>query len=230
MRTHLAPIAILTLLLGCLLTACGNPDEIEIATPIQYLALGDSYTIGEGVGERQRWPNQLIARLVEKGYEVARTKIIARTGWTTGELLNALAGDTTLEDYNLVSLLIGVNNQYRKQAFEIFTAEFDSLLNQSITYAGSKRRVFVLSIPDYGVTPFGSNNREQIAEEIDQYNDYIKQQCVEREIPFVDVTGISRQLGDSPGSLAPDNLHPSGSQYTQWVEAALPEVLGILAE
>jgi acyl-CoA thioesterase-1 len=232
MKKYTITVAIMATFLALFFPACENQEELAVDPPIHYLALGDSYTIGQGVGERERWPNQLSVKLRENAYEVADTKIIARTGWTTGELLNALAEeeDTTLEGYNLVSLLIGVNNQYRKQAFEIFRVEFDSLLNLSIAYGGSQERVFVLSIPDYGVTPFGSSNRDQIAQEIDMYNDYIRQRCVELAIPFVDVTGISRQLGDSPGALAPDNLHPSGNQYTQWVEAALPVVLGILAE
>lgn len=133
-----------------------------------------------------------------------------------------------MKRYNLVSLLIGVNNQFRGQPFETFIIEFDSLLNISIELAGGKENVFVLSIPDYGVTPYGSEKKEQIAEELNMYNNYMKKKCLDQDIPFVDVTKISRELGASQGSLALDKLHPSGIQYSKWAEQALPYVLDIL--
>lgn len=228
MRIYLITTSIVTALLVLTLNACKSQDEILINEPINYLALGDSYTIGQGVEELQRWPNQLSIKLAENGYEVVKTDIIAQTGWKTSDLINAIPD--TLDDYNLVSLLIGVNNQFRDQPFEIFSTEFDLLLDKSIALAGGKERVFVLSIPDYGVTPFGSSKSEQIAQEIDSYNDYIRQRCIQQDIPFVDVTPISRLLGDSPGVLASDNLHPSGFQYKKWMEAVFPKVLEILAK
>lgn len=211
-----------------LLSGCSKGEEVEAQEPISYLALGDSYTIGQGVEVAFRWPNQLSDKLRESGFVVDSTHIIARTGWTTGDLTSAVE-NANPEGFNLVSLLIGVNNQFRGLMFSTFTYEFDLLLNTAIELGG-EGRVFVLSIPDYGVTPFGSNNSEQIALELDEYNEYIRQKCEARNVPFIDVTGISRELGDSPGALAPDNLHPSGSQYTQWMEAAYPEVQRLLGE
>lgn len=198
-------------------------------TAIRYLALGDSYTIGEGVVEDERWPNQLSARFESINLRIDTTKIIAQTGWTTNDLIQAI-GTANPKDFNLVSLLIGVNNQYQKLPFETFQSEFIFLLNKSIELAGSSERVFVVSIPDYGVTPFGSSNREKIAEELDMYNAYILAQCKEKSIPYINITGISRQLGDSEGALAPDNLHPSGFQYAKWVEKILPEVKKLLSK
>lgn len=238
MKLQLIQALIISALLALFLTACNTKDELIIpptnqappaAAPISYLALGDSYTIGQGIAAVDRWPNQLSRQLIDDGYEIGETKIIAQTGWKTNNLLNAIA-DSTLANYDLVSLLIGVNNQYAGQAFDIFNTEFDSLLTISIGLAGGKENVFVVSIPDYGVTPFGSSNSEAIAEDIDLYNNYMKQQCFDLDILYVDITEISRTLADSPGALATDNLHPSASQYMQWVDAILPGVLGILME
>lgn len=229
--------ALKSLLLSFLLVTASCQTQEEAAptqplsenAPISYLALGDSYTIGQGVAESERWPNQLGEKLEENGSVVGRIDFVAQSGWTTGDLLNALE-NRALGKYNLVSLLIGVNNQYQNEPFDIFQAEFDALLEYSFTAAGGRERVFVLSIPDYGVTPFGSYNSAQIALEIDEYNAYIRQRCTEEGVPFVGITDISRQLGDSPGALATDQLHPSGLQYTRWVERVLPIVTDITRE
>ncbi len=129
-----------------------------------------------------------------------------------------------------MSLLIGVNNQFQNEAFEVFEAEFDSLLNISIGLAGSKERVFVVSIPDYGVTPFGQaiSNSANVPSEIDMYNNYIAEKCETENIPFINITEISRTLGDSEGALSEDKLHPSGSQYGEWVNEILPVVTDML--
>jgi lysophospholipase L1-like esterase len=208
-------------------SSCHNKAEnqSELA-PIKYLALGDSYTIGQGIETIESWPMQLGVKLSENGFSVEKNKIIAQTGWETTDLLNALA-DSSLEDYNLVSLLIGVNNQFSNQPFETYTTEFDILLNQAIDLAGPTR-VFVVSIPDYGVTPFGSSNSENIALELDAYNAYAVSKCDSLHIAYINITGISRQLGASDGALANDNLHPSSTQYGKWVEEILPTVLEIL--
>ena len=208
-------------------TSCNNKAEnqSELA-PIKYLALGDSYTIGQGIETIESWPMQLGVKLSENGFSVEKNEIIAQTGWETTDLLNALA-DSSLEDYNLVSLLIGVNNQYSNQPFETYTTEFDILLSQAIDLAGPTR-VFVVSIPDYGVTPFGSSNSENIALELDAYNAYAASKCDSLHIAYINITGISRQLGASDGALANDNLHPSSFQYGKWVEEILPIVLEIL--
>ena len=193
---------------------------------VQYLALGDSYTIGQGVEENERWPNQLSAQLESNGIDVQKTQIIAQTGWKTSDLLNGIA-DSTFNDYDLISLLIGVNNQFWSQPFDVFQTEFDSLVNIAIEAVG-KERIFIVSIPDYGVTPFGSSNSENIANDIDMYNGYISERCAEEGFQFINVTEISRQLGDSDGALASDNLHPSGYQYSLWVNEMLPHVLDLI--
>lgn len=202
-------------------------ETIEEQTPIKYLALGDSYTICQNVSEGGRWPNQLKEKLKDNNFEVEKTDIIAQTGWTTSNLITAI-NNASPEDYNLVSLLIGVNNQYQNQPFTIFQTEFDQLLTTSINIAGNKDRVFVVSIPDYGVTPFGSANSQTIGQEIDQYNSYMETKCDSLGILYINITEISRTLGSTNGALTNDNLHPSASQYTEWVNEMLAEVLGLL--
>jgi len=208
-----------------------EPEVID-TDGLSYLALGDSYTIGEGVQALKRWPNQLIDRLEDNDIEIGLRKIIAQTGWTTRNLINAIE-NTDLSDFDeecLVSLLIGVNNQYQGLSFEIFESEFDLLLDKSIELAKSKEKVFVVSIPDYGVTPFGSSNQEEIGEELDLYNEYMANKCSSLDIPFIDITEISRDLGDGENALASDNLHPSGFQYEKWTEEILPVVKELLGE
>ncbi len=212
-----------------MLISCQEKAENQADTqPIQYLALGDSYTIGQSVDTSDRWPIQLDAKLKDEGFAVERTDIIAQTGWKTSDLLNAIE-DTNLEDYNLISLSIGVNNQFSGIPFEVYTYEFDELLGRIIDAAGSSR-VFIVSIPDYGVTPFGSNNSETIAQELDEYNEYARLKCDTLNIPYINITEISRILGASEGALASDNLHPSGTQYALWVDEMIPTVRGLLGE
>ena len=199
---------------------------------ISYLALGDSYTIGQGVQASKRWPNQLIDKLEENNIVIGKPRILAQTGWTTRNLINAIesADLSNLKDEVLVSLLIGVNNQYQNLAFENFKTEIDIIINKSIQIAGTSERVFVVSIPDYGVTPFGGNNSDQIGQEIDLYNEYMSNKCDVFNIPFINITEISRELADSKNALAPDKLHPSGYQYEKWVNEILPVVLEIVTE
>lgn len=212
-----------------MLISCQEKAENQADTqPIQYLALGDSYTIGQSVDTSDRWPIQLDAKLKDEGFAVERTDIIAQTGWKTSDLLNAIE-DTNLEDYNLISLSIGVNNQFSGIPFEVYTSEFDELLGRIIDAAGASR-VFVVSIPDYGVTPFGSNNSETIAQELDEYNEYARLKCDNLNIPYINITEISRVLGASEGALASDNLHPSGTQYALWVDEMIPTVRELVGE
>ena len=212
-----------------MLISCQEKAENQADTqPIQYLALGDSYTIGQSVDTSDRWPIQLDAKLKDEGFTVERTDIIAQTGWKTSDLLNAIEG-TNLEDYNLISLSIGVNNQFSGIPFEVYTYEFDELLGRIIDAAGVSR-VFIVSIPDYGVTPFGSNNSETIAQELDEYNEYARLKCDTLNIPYINITEISRILGASEGALASDNLHPSGTQYALWVDEMIPTVRGLVGE
>jgi len=200
------------------------PNTVENFT---YLALGDSYTIGQGVDEIDRWPIQLKGELKKDYINLTAVDIIAQTGWTTGSLLNAINNEKP-EKHDLVSLLIGVNNQYQGRPFTQFENEFMQLLNIAINLCSQEDRLFVVSIPDYSITIYGSGNSSFIASEINKYNDYMEQQCLLKGIPFIDVTAISRDLGVTNGALAPDALHPSGYQYSKWVEVISPEVLKLL--
>ena len=210
-----------------------DPVEVPVVSEqvnYTYLALGDSYTIGQGVTNPMRWPIQLKSRLKSDSINLQEVNILARTGWTTTALLNAIASEKP-KNHNLVSLLIGVNNQYQNLSFTSFKNEFDELLNISLALAGNTKKVFVVSIPDYGVTPFGVDFRRQtIANEIDMYNAYIKEKCDQFDVHFIDVTYLSRQLGDSKGALADDQLHPSGSQYSKWTDLIYPVALELLTK
>jgi len=219
---------LLIMLIACRSEEPSTPPSSPDAT--YYLALGDSYTIGEGVATNESWPAQLAVELSNAGIDIQFPRIIAQTGWTTGNLLTASddVDFSGISDDRLVSLLIGVNNQFQGRSTEEFQREFVTLLERAIAYAKTPDRVFVVSIPDYGVTPFGQNNKERIARELDAYNAYMAEQAEQRDIPFIDITEISRELGDSEGALASDNLHPSGQQYARWVEVIAPVVEGLL--
>tara|TARA_B100000965_G_scaffold406843_1_gene449508 strand:- start:4671 stop:5318 length:648 start_codon:yes stop_codon:yes gene_type:complete len=197
---------------------------------LHYLALGDSYTIGESVDENQRWPVQLTKRLNENGFTLAPPKIIATTGWRTDELKAAIEKDAELlPQYDMVSLLIGVNNQYQGRSVESFAPEFEELLQMAIELAGGKKkRVFVLSIPDYGKTPFGAAKAEQIARELDAYNEVSQQICKKYGVKYFNITPISRKADKDKELVAPDNLHPSGKMYSQWVDLIEKDVKKLL--
>lgn len=184
-----------------------------------YLALGDSYTIGESVAFERNFPNQLYQRLVDDDIAIEEPTIIARTGWTTDELAAAIANENPSNDYCLVSLAIGVNNQFRGYDQATYTKEFEELLIQAIAFAGGdKDRVFVLSIPDYGFTPFGQRrNQAKITRELDEYNAINKSISEQYEVKYFDITEISREGLDRPALVASDNLHPSAQQYEEWV-------------
>lgn len=188
-----------------------------------YLALGDSYTIGEGVPVEGRWPMRLAAALRAQGLALADPTILATTGWTTDELSSAMDTAAFAPPYELVSLLIGVNNQYRGRPADEYRGEFRRLLERAVTLAGARPgRVLVLSIPDWGVTPFASGSGRdtaRIAAELDAYNAIAREETIRAGAAFVDITPISR---DYPALLADDGLHPSAAQYALWAEAALP--------
>ena len=201
---------------------------------IRYLALGDSYTIGESVEEHERWPTQLAA-LMEALPEFTGRRVdvsfIARTGWTTQELWEGIQSRKLEPPYDLVSLLIGVNNQYRGYDINEYRKQFVFLLNKSIEYAGGDAdRVIVLSIPDWGVTPFaGSRDSKQIAVEINQFNTVNRAETEKMGAPYIDITPISREAVNDPSLIAGDGLHPSGKMYTEWAKLALPVVTNILS-
>ncbi|WP_240755356.1 SGNH/GDSL hydrolase family protein [Pedobacter sp. SYP-B3415] len=194
-----------------------------------YLALGDSYTIGEAVKPEESFPFQLRDSLASGSARFAPPEVIAKTGWTTGELLSALHKPPVRNEYDLVTLLIGVNNQYRGYPPDVYKKEFSELLQKAIAYAGGrKERVFVISIPDWGVTPFAAasgRNKETIATEIDAYNAIAQKECTIRGIDFTDITPASRNAASDRTLLAEDGLHPSQKMYSSWVAAVFPKIL-----
>jgi lysophospholipase L1-like esterase len=202
----------------------------RVADRVSFLALGDSYTIGEGVAARNIWPAQLVARLRKCGHTVDDARIVATTGWTTDELAAAIDGCTFHPPYALVSLLIGVNNQYRGRDLVNYRIEFAALLERAIAFAGDEpRHVIVVSIPDWGMTRFTrEQNRDalRIADEIDAFNAANREIAEARGAHWVDVTAASRGHGEN--LLADDGLHPSGDQYTLWVAEILPVARSIL--
>jgi lysophospholipase L1-like esterase len=194
---------------------------------LSYLALGDSYTIGESVTEDQRWPVQLAKSLTSNGIAVSQPQIIAKTGWTTDELKAKIVSENITKKYDWVSLLIGVNNQYRGRSVEEFRKQYVDLLETAIQFSGNRPQyVFVVSIPDWGVTPFGRNSpKKSISEQIDLFNAIKKEETEKRGILFVDITPISRQAINDPSLIAEDGLHPSGKMYQLWTEKIVPELL-----
>ena len=190
--------------------------------PIKFLALGDSYTIGESVKADQRWPVQLLNILAENGYKCHKSDIIATTGWRTDDLKKAIETSGLSKDYNLVSLLIGVNNQYQGKSISEYALEFEVLLNIAIEYAGDdKSKVMVISIPDYGYTPFGENKQQEISSDIDAFNTINKSIAEKKGVKYIDITDISRQGLKDPELVAGDGLHPSGKMYAMWVRRIL---------
>ena len=186
---------------------------------MRYLALGDSYTIGESVEERDRWPVLFAEAMNKREKPVKNPEIIARTGWTTRDLLLALTNFKPAEKYDIVSLLIGVNNQYQGRSIEEYRSEFRELLLKSIAYAGDHPgRVIVLSTPDWGVTPFGIEKRQEIEKEIDQFNEVAKEECNKADVLFIDITSASRGALNDPTLIARDNLHFSGKMHQLWVD------------
>lgn len=188
---------------------------------LSYLALGDSYTIGESVPVADRWPVQLAGLLNSDSTlpDFEEPVIIARTGWRTDDLIKAITAAHPPSDFDLVSLLIGVNNQYQNRPVEQYTLEFEVLLKTAIEKAGGRKdHVFVVSIPDYGFTTFGRGNQENISKAIDQYNAIARTVCTSYDVKYYYITDLSRNGLSSPDLVASDGLHPSGKQYGLWVK------------
>ena len=205
---------------------CAVAQTLEVEESVKFLALGDSYTIGESVLESERWPVQLISRIrKEKGLTCEEPRIIATTGWRTDQLKNAiLAANIEPNQYNLISLLIGVNNQYQKKSVQDYAPEFEELLNMAIGLAGGdKSRVFVVSIPDYGFTPFGKANQERISQELDTFNAVNKSIAQKLGVAYFYITDISRRGLTDTDLVAKDGLHPSGKMYAEWVDLIMKE-------
>ena len=198
---------------------------------MRYLALGDSYTIGDGVPAAERWPEQLAARLRASGAKIPEPEIIAKTGWTTDELAAAIARRNPQGPYALVSLLIGVNNQFRGRSVEEYRAQFIALLDKATTLADREaRRVIVLSIPDWGVTPFAEGrDRAEIATAIDSFNAVARDETRRAGAHWVDITPASRAAALDSTTVVADGLHPSGAMYAKWAELADPEARAALS-
>lgn len=201
-----------------------NPSHAQVYS---YLALGDSYTIGERVGEADRYPNQLAAMLNIDSLNLASPMIIARTGWTTDELTKAIEERTNLaESYDLVTLLIGVNNQYRGRRVEEYEEQLAYLLETAIKFAGGDNsRVFVVSIPDWSVAPFAdgrNTDKAKVAKEIDQFNEVKKMLCKEYGVDYTEITEAYRANGNE--MVVADKLHPSKEIYQEWAAALAEKV------
>jgi len=200
------------------------------SVPFRFLALGDSYTIGESTPLCENWPNQLVVALRQTGIEISPPTIIAETGWTTQDLLLALNKANLKHPYNLVTLLIGVNNQYRGWGLAEYRQEIHLLLRQAIAYGGNDPgKVIVISIPDWGKTPFANDrNRRQIRAEIEAFNAINCPAAWQAGTHYLDVTPISRQVLNDPDLIAADDLHPSPKMYAAWVQLLFPIAYAIL--
>lgn len=206
-------------------TAKSNPTD-----SLTYLALGDSYTIGQSVTQDQSFPFQLMAKL-NPPFKIKKPTIIATTGWTTSELINAINNSNiTNKTYDFVTLLIGVNDQFTGVSEDTYRTQFKAVLNTAIRFAKNRNsRVFVLSIPDYSVTPFATNYRDasqiaEIAKQINEFNAINKEISVSAGVNYLDITDLSRRAGSDPSLITTDGLHPSGKMYSQWIDRLLPMV------
>ncbi|MNE01740.1 GDSL-like Lipase/Acylhydrolase [compost metagenome] len=239
---------IVTVILSVFLLSC-NSDETDskptttippvvnppttpqppIPSSVNYLALGDSYTIGQSVCATCRFPEQLKTNLNTMHSSVISLKIIATTGWTTSNLISAINSQNPESNYDLVTLLIGVNNQYQHRNFSVYEKEFPELVNKAIMLAkGDQRNVVVISIPDYAYTPYGQalagNQSSTISSEIDRYNAFAENYCKNNQIAFVSITDITRQGLNNPSLVASDGLHPSEIAYKMFVDRMMPKI------
>ncbi|MEX8548188.1 MAG: SGNH/GDSL hydrolase family protein [Mucilaginibacter sp.] len=198
-------------------------------TALTYLALGDSYTIGQSVPAMQSFPFQLTAQLNNNNYRTANPKIIAQTGWTTADLKRAIADSAITKKYSFVTLLIGVNNQFQNGDTTIYRNDFDELVNTSIKYAkGNLKHVFVLSIPDWSVTPYAASSGRNLATiktQINRFNSINERESKRLGVNYLNITDISRLAANNQNLLANDGLHPSGLMYLMWVKLLLPQVV-----
>ncbi len=219
--------------LFCSITILFSPhnETVKMKT-FRMLNLGDSYTIGEAVPSAENFPHQLQMQLNNSGIEISAPEIIATTGWTTDELMKGINENPPSPLYDIVTLLIGVNNQYRGKLIDEYRKEFRELLDLAIKYANNKpSHVIIISIPDWGVMPFAEGrDRKKIAEEIDAFNKVNDEEAKKSGCPYCNITSISRNATTDLSLAASDGLHPSAKQYGLWVEKIFPIVKKILSE
>ena len=237
---QLLKIIVFTVSFGVVFYGCisNNSDETpnteNPATPKNFklIALGDSYTIGQSVCENCRFPAQLKDSLQTRytTLDTFNLEIIAQTGWTTTNLKNAISSANPPNDFDLVTLLIGVNNQYQNKPFELYETEFIDLVDTAVSLVGGNAsKLIVVSIPDYAYTPFGqASNALNISTQLELYNTYAQTYCADYNLKYVYITDITQQGLDNPALVATDNLHPSTLAYTKFVERILPLALDIL--
>ena len=229
-KSTMSPFSELVLIL-ILFCSCNTPDDDnaipekepespKIQADFSYLALGDSYTVGQSVSYNESFPIQLVTRLEERLEKIIAPTIIAATGWRTDNLLNAIPANANNSPYDIVTLLIGVNNQYQNSPFSKYKNEFPALLKNAIELAGNDPdKVLVISIPDYAYTPFSENaDREKISNEIDRYNSFARTKTREKGAVFIGITDITREGLKDPELVASDGLHPSGEAYKKFVD------------
>jgi len=184
-----------------------------------FLALGDSYTVGEAVSYEESWPSQFVDYALERGIDFKNPELIAQTGWKTYDLLNAIKSSNLSVKYDFISLLIGVNNQFNSRPLSEFEDDLNEILTEINYLKKGNSKVIVISIPDWGYSPYGSSyDRDRISDEIDQFNNILKKISEQNNLNFVDVTQISRLAIKEPNLIAEDKLHPSGLMYLEWVE------------
>lgn len=220
-------LIIFSFLLNCNSNDSKLPDNEPSNSTYKILALGDSYTIGESVCETCRFPEQLKDSLKPfvRSEDVISLKVIAQTGWTTTNLINAINEANPATDYDLATVLIGVNNQFQNKPFSLYEEEFPILINKAISFAkGDKTNVIVVSIPDYAYTPFGQTRPypQTISDEIDQYNSSAQNYCEQNGITFINITDITREGLNNPNLVASDGLHPSQLAYSKFVARLRP--------
>ncbi|WP_417887343.1 SGNH/GDSL hydrolase family protein [Zunongwangia sp.] len=222
----LIAFAVISISCGSGRTVSQSNKEMDTNAEFSYLALGDSYTIGESVTYSQSWPVQLTENLRADGYRMAAPKIIANTGWTTADLIAAVNSEINVQrDFDIVSILIGVNNQYQNKPLSEFEEELHEIFRKAINHCKTMEKgVFVLSIPDYRVTPFGMAHSDKMGRDIDAFNDVIRQVASEFNVDFYNITPISRKAKNNSDLIAVDDLHPSELMYKYWVDAIVDNV------
>lgn len=228
MKQFLFPFLLSLVMIGCKQNESDNITVVE-QDPLRYLALGDSYTIGESVEDSFRWPVQLAERLRKEGIEIKDPRIIAITGWTTQDLLQAMDSQLNNDKFDLVSVLIGVNNQYQGKSIEAYETDLHEIFKRAISHsARGAEGVFALSIPDYGQTPFGASREEEIGQELDEFNRVFEEVAKHYDVDFFNITPISRRAKEEPELIAEDDLHPSGEMYKQWVDLIFTDIIEMI--